>query len=204
MAIDTITGIQYAIVQVSNCISIGYLIQLLQATNATNSVNYCRRRQSHPLSRFVRLTRKHIQRSLVVPTTTALLQCCDGPPPLPSMPVISHVRHHGMLHHVLWHPSRPWFACGKFDDCPIGTIVVQPTPNLGKECLLRAKLHLGPLVIVRRPRHLQLLQHLLGNLATPCHMIMQHIQRLGSIAQRLNARGEESSRAVSTKAMSAR
>ena len=173
----------------------------MQATNATNSVNYCRRRQSHPLSRFVRLTRKHIQRSLVVPTTTALLQCCDGPPPLPSMPVISHVRHHGMLHHVLWHPSHPWFACGKFDDCPIGTIVVQPTPNLGKECLLRAKLHLSSLVIVCRSRQIQFL---LGNPATPCHVIMQHIQCIGHITQRLNARGEESSRPVSTKAMSVR
>mmetsp|Transcript_26672 Transcript_26672/g.48068 ORF Transcript_26672/g.48068 Transcript_26672/m.48068 type:complete len:434 (-) Transcript_26672:581-1882(-) len=95
------------------------------------------------------------------------------------------------------------FACGRFDDRPIGTIIVQPAPNLGKECLSRAKLHLDPLVIVCRPRHLQLLQHRLGNLATPCHMIMQHIQRLGRIAQRLNARGEESSRAVSSKAMSA-
>mmetsp|Transcript_26031 Transcript_26031/g.36488 ORF Transcript_26031/g.36488 Transcript_26031/m.36488 type:complete len:207 (-) Transcript_26031:1700-2320(-) len=100
------------------------------------------------------------------------------------------------LRRSLWSTSFKWRR-------GVGSILMQPAPNLSKECLLGTKFHFGTFIIVVSSQFFQCVLDFLGALTAAHHMIVQDIESLRSVAQRFNRRWEESSTSVPTKAMPA-
>ena len=78
---------------------------------------------------------------------------------------------------------------------------VEPFPDARKEGLLTAKLHLGPLFVVRAAQLFQTLLDLGRALAAAHHVVVENVQGLGRVRQSLDARRKETTRTVPTKAV---
>ena len=83
-------------------------------------------------------------------------------------------------------------------------LAVQLFPNARKKRLLTAKLHLGPLLVVRAAQLFQILLGVGGTLAAAHHVVVQDVERFGCVGQRLDAGGKESPGTVPSETMAAR
>lgn len=85
-----------------------------------------------------------------------------------------------------------------------GVLAVQTFPDASKESLLATKLHLGALLVVSSTKLFERLAGFRRALAATHHVVVQHVEGLGGIRERLDAGRKESSRSVSSEAMAAR
>mmetsp|Transcript_1420 Transcript_1420/g.3518 ORF Transcript_1420/g.3518 Transcript_1420/m.3518 type:complete len:202 (-) Transcript_1420:727-1332(-) len=113
------------------------------------------------------------------------------------------------IHHVRrWCLHLLLHLCVRGRDLPLRSCVghvwvafVQTRPDLRKERLLTSELHFCTLVIVMLAQFLQRILDVLWAFAATCHVIVQDIERLGCIGERLDAGGEEPARTVPAEAV---